>query len=119
MSLADGTGVLDLSANNPPILVSRRTAKLSKTFGATGQSDWIYLYGRHEVSLTAFGVATVKLERSLDGGTTPIDVTLPDGATANAYSAEAGFEIDAGVQGMLVRFNCTAWTSGSIVCKIF
>lgn len=113
----DHTGVKDLSGNNPNICVQQRTLKLSKTFSGTGVSDWVFLKGRHPVYIKHSGTATVKMERSNDGGATVQDIKLPDGSTTAEYTAEATFDIDLGEKGGLVRFNCTAHTN-NVTCEI-
>ena len=113
----DHQGVRDLSGNNPNACVQQKTLKLSKTFSATGTSDWVFLKGRHSVSIMHTGTATVKLERSNDGGVTATDIMLPDGVTAASFTAEAAFDMDFGDQGSLIRFNCTAHTN-NVTCEI-
>lgn len=105
----DHSGVRDVSDNGNPIVVQRSATKLSGTFAATGTSDAVFVKGINKIELN-FGSGSVTLQRSLDSGATFVDVVLPDGITAAAFTADAAFDYDAGT-GSLLRFNCTSHSS--------
>ncbi len=63
-------------------------------------------------------VATMQLQRSTDGGTTYIPLSVDNAGNANSYTAPMSlpcFEPEAGV---LYRWTCTAFTSGTINYRI-
>ena len=84
---------------------------LEETFTATGQSSTFPLRkSPYNFSISGTFVGTVVLQRSFDEGVTFLDVrtfTEPD--------ERIGDEPEPGT---LYRFNCTAFTSGSIVCRL-
>lgn len=97
---------------------------LSGTFAATGQSANGIVIGSFNVSLwgTPLGSAgeagtfsgTVNVERSLDNGTTWIPASTDGTGTQAIYTGPisvTGFEPE---DGSLYRFNCTAYSSGTI-----
>jgi hypothetical protein len=91
---------------------------LSGSFTATGQSSSSGFIGKANVWLYGTSpVGTVKLERSPDQGTTWIDVsadTLGTGASYALNSTEVSFMVEEIETAVLWRFNCTAYTSGTI-----
>lgn len=93
----------------------------SGSFTGTGQSTGIGLMGRVNVSLGGTApVGTVKLERSFDSGTTYIDVSLDALGTPASYalnSTEVSLIVEEIEQNVLWRFNCTAYTSGTITYR--
>lgn len=73
---------------------------------ATGISKIFSLTGDFNVSLIGFGAATINLERSLDGvnwGVLSTFTANKEHVAINPTSAS-------------FRFNCTAYTSGTITC---
>lgn len=98
--------------------MSRPIALVSGTFGATGQSAAVELYGNYNFNLSFAGaVGTVRLERSYDGGSSWVVTTKPD-LTAASFTADVdgvGFEPESNV---LYRWNCTAYTSGTISYRL-
>ncbi len=86
------------------------TVSVEGTFTSTGQSDAVALYGDFNISLSGFGAATVSLERSFDDGA--------NWRTVKDYTdnvQEIGQEIEGSV---LYRWNCTAFTSGTIAYRL-
>ena len=63
------------------------------------------------------GVGTVKIQKSYDGGTTYVDVSLDTTGSPASYSI-SNSSIDVVLlnleQSAVYRFNCTAYTSGTI-----
>lgn len=89
------------------------------TFTATGQSDGILLGGDYNVSLWGTFSATVKLQRSFDGGTTWLDVSKDaDGNAASYTSAVSLIANEPEDGGALIRLNCSAFTSGTVNYRI-
>jgi len=87
------------------------TAKVEKTFTATGNSDPVRIDPRRKFNVSmAFGSGTVQLQRSFDGGTT---WKVISSKTADFEEVREEPE-----DGMLYRFECTAYTSGNIICRL-
>ena len=76
------------------------------TFTGTGVSKVFNISGDFNVSLLGFGTATVDLERSLDG----VNWGVLGSFTANKE------HIAINPTNASFRFNCSAYTSGTIVC---
>lgn len=74
-------------------------------------SDWVHLKGDYNFSLSGTWVATVHLQRSFDGGITPLDV---DSFTAN--TEQVGTE----PEGAHYRFGVKTgnYTSGTVVGRL-
>lgn len=96
---------------------------VASTFGATGQSaaftpDTLtpIKQGRFNLTLSGTFVATVRLERSFDAGSTwhPCTV-LGRSQNFTAPCSEVVRETEAGVQ---YRLNCTAYTSGTVTYRL-
>ena len=81
-------------------------ASVTGSFTATGQSSVTGLHGKFSLSLTGFGVGTVKLERSFDDGTT--------WGVVEEFTADAEKVGEENSYGAVYRLNCTAYTSGTI-----
>lgn len=98
------------------------TTYVSGSFTGTGTSTGIGFLGKANVSLGGTSpVGTVKLERSFDGGTTYIDVSQDAAGTPASYalnSTEVSFVVEEIERGALWRFNCTAYTSGTITYRL-
>ena len=90
---------------------------ISGTFGATGQSASIPVFGFASVFIEG-GTGTVEVERSTDGGANFHAVSQDEIGTPAAYATTT----DVGFNGrifepesqVLYRFNCTSYTSGTI-----
>lgn len=74
-------------------------------------SEWIHLKGPFNFSLSGTWTATVTLQRSFDGGTTPLDT---DTKSANTE------DIGDAVEGALYRFGVKTgdYTSGTVVGRL-
>jgi hypothetical protein len=92
---------------------------VASTFTATGQSSALTpVAGRgFNISLWGTFVATVRLERSFDGGTTWLPITANGTGLMNftAACSEQWSDDEVGVQ---YRLNCTAYTSGTVNYRI-
>ena len=75
--------------------------------------------GRYTLTatLSGFGTATVRLERSFDGGSSWKTVSKPD-LTAASFTADVDGVGEEPEIGLLYRFNCTAFTAGPIAYRI-
>ncbi len=86
-------------------------------FGSTGQSASATVYGPFNIAIWGTFVGTVALERALDG-TNFVAVATDGTGTAASYTSPVsvtGVEVESGVT---YRFNCTAWSSGTIHCRL-
>lgn len=93
--------------------MSGAVVKLSGSFVGTGQSGSITVFGPFNIALWGVFSGTVNLERALDG-TNFVAVATDGTGTAASYTAPVsvtGVEVESAV---LYRFNCTAFTSGTI-----
>jgi hypothetical protein len=79
--------------------------RLKHVFTATGNSDNLHFQGYFSLSLSGFGAGTVKVQRKVNGQWKDVD-----SYTANAE--DEGFD----GAGHEYRFNCSAYTSGSLLC---
>lgn len=66
--------------------------------------------GKADVSISGTFVATVVLQRSFDDGTTWVNVS--------SHTVPTEFLHENNTSGVKYRFNCTAYTSGTIVCRM-
>lgn len=96
-----------------------------QTFNITGTGNPTSTTGATSVTLKGYfdvtfqgGVGTVKLEKTYDG-TNWFDVSQDAGGTQASYVLTAGLELSfvgfEPAENVSYRFNCTAYTSGTIV----
>jgi hypothetical protein len=96
---------------------------VTKSFTATGQSDnfdpFADNFGASRFNLTISGtfVATIRLERSFDEGSTWHPCTRSDGSS-RTWAAPMSIIVSEVEAGVLYRLNCTAFTSGTAVCRL-
>lgn len=84
---------------------------VSGSFTGSGQvSDWFQTAGGFNLSLSGFGTATVKLQRSFDEGDTAVDV--------ETFTASAERRVDDPEPGVWYRFNCSSHSSGTISYRL-
>lgn len=98
--------------------VDQAQVYVTGAFTGTGQSSARPVKGYYNFALWGTFVGTARLEKSYDGGTTYIPVSLDalgDPASYTAPVSVTGFECEAGV---LYRVNCTAFTSGTINYRV-
>lgn len=102
---------------------------MTQTFTGTGTGTFapasatgIEVHGDFNVTLGGTApVGTVKLEKSFDGGSNWFDVSRNNAGDAASYalsSTEMAFQLYEPEMGVIYRFNCTAFTSGTIVGRI-
>lgn len=87
--------------------------KLTGTLASTTQSAAVKVYGPFNIALWGTFAGVVALERALDG-TNFVAVATDGLGTAASYTTPVsvtGVEVESEV---LYRFNCTAYTSGTI-----
>ena len=92
---------------------------VSGEFEATGQSgdnaagDAPEFQGEFNLTISGTFVATVRLERSFDGGSTWHPCTRSDGG-ARQWTAPISIVVREPEDGVEYRLNCTAFTSGTV-----
>lgn len=92
---------------------------LAGTFTATGTSAAIGLSGDFNFSLSGTFQASIVLEKSFDGGTTWIPVSLDGtGLPVSLVSQGASIVTQEIEAGMLYRVNCSSYASGSAFWRI-
>lgn len=74
--------------------------------------------GAYNFSLWGTFVATVRLERSFDGGATWIPVSKDSSGADASFTAPCGVTGAEPEDGVLYRANCTAFTSGTINYRV-
>lgn len=98
-------------------------AVVSGSFVATGQSHSFLVDGPFNACLYGSSgpngswTATIRLERSFDGGTTWIVCGIGGSGTQAVYSTpnqDVSLVVAEPERGVLYRWNCTAYTSGTI-----
>ena len=103
------------------MVMPAKAQPVSGTFTATGQSSAFYpMPGTFSVKLSS-GVATVKLERSSDSGSTWDDVSADSLGTVASWSlnsTEVGVLVDEPEINIQYRLNCTAYTSGTVTYRL-
>jgi hypothetical protein len=89
------------------------------TFTGTGSGAWVAdLTGAFHAALSGTFVGTVVLEQSFDGGTTAVPVSADLYGTPISLSAPMGLSLYEEESGVLYRFRCSAWTSGTIAWRL-
>src|SRR5437016_2675780 len=108
------------AASQAPPSGDQANAVLTGSFAATGQSNSFLCWGPFNLVLYGSGGpngnwnATVRLERSFDGGTTWIVCGIGGGGQQATWtSAGTGADVSVIVgepeKGVIYRLNCTAW----------
>lgn len=98
---------------------------VSGTFTATGQSAPFRITGASasypvsfNVVLSGTFVATVSLERSFDNGANWAVVNADPTGSAATYTAGINVRGTENEDGVMYRWNCTAYTSGTVSYRI-
>lgn len=104
--------------------MSSGVIRISGTFAGTGQSSTAVVFGLFNVVLwgtplggageTATFSGTVNVERSMDNGTTWVPVSTDGTGTQAIYTTPVSVSGMEPENGVLYRFNCTTYTSGTI-----
>lgn len=96
-------------------------ADLVEAFAGPGVSEGREMTGKFGV-LIRDGVGDIEIQRSLDDGATYSVVSRDADGTNAKYSVNNDVAVNAIVeeplQGVLYRFECTAFTSGPINCRL-
>lgn len=74
--------------------------------------------GPFNVSVWGTFVATWSIERSFDGGTTWLNVSLNGSGSANSFTAGTTLTFSEPESGVQYRVHVTAWTSGTVNWRI-
>jgi hypothetical protein len=74
--------------------------------------------GKFNASVQGFGTATVKLERSFDEGATWQVVSKDSSGADASFTANCSLVVEEVEKGVMYRWNCTAWTSGTLACRL-
>ena len=89
------------------------------TLGGTGGGTALRALPGAPVSVTLSGAwaGTVVIERSYDGGTTFVAISMP---APLSYTANVSIDVQNASQeiGVLYRVNCTAYTSGTVAYRL-
>jgi hypothetical protein len=88
------------------------------TSASGGGSPFQAPKGKFNATLSGFGVGTVKLERSFDAGLTWVTVSKDSSGSDASFTANCSLTIDEPEKGVLYRFNCSAWSSGTIAYRL-
>lgn len=87
-------------------------------FTGTGQSGSVELYGGFNLTLSGPFVATVKLERSFDNGSTWLVCSRDTAGNEASYTAPVSLVANEPEAGVIYRLNCTVYTSGTVTYRL-
>ena len=90
-----------------------KTASLTSATAAGS----IEMYGKFNASIQGTFVATVALQRSYDNSTWETVSKDASGSDAS-FTAPCSFQVEEVERGVFYRWNCTAYTSGTINTRI-
>lgn len=96
----------------------RAIVLITKAFTATGTSDSAVFRGQFDAALWGTFVGTAQLQQSFDGGTTWIPVSIDSSGSPASYTAPVAVTAFEPEDGVLYRWECTAYTSGTINARI-
>ena len=85
----------------------------SGAFSGTGAGAGVALCGPFNLSVWGTFVATVVVERSFDGGTTWLPLSLDTYGTTVSLTAPCSLIVSEPETGVLYRLRCSAFTSGT------
>lgn len=94
------------------------------SFTATGVSEWFkpsmrtMAWAHLNISASGTFVATIKIERSFDGGTTAFVCSSDSADTEASFTAPFSVVAEEPSAGVLYRLNCPAYTSGAVAYRI-
>ena len=93
-------------------------ALVAGNFAGTGNSAAVAVHGPFNITLAGFGSATVKVERSFDGGGNWHVASRDAAGSEAAYEADCSLVAEEPEAGVLYRLACTAHGSGTIAYRI-
>lgn len=88
------------------------------TFVAATSGTSAQFMGPFNIELSGTWVGTVQLERSFDGGTTFVAAAMDTAGTAAAYTTNVSIVVSEPEPGVIYRWRCTAYTSGTVSYRI-
>ena len=91
-------------------MVQETREAVSASFTGTGSTDAFVTRGGFNMSLSGFGDATAKLQRSFDQGVSWLDV--------ESFTADVERRVDDPEQDVYYRVNISVYTSGTIVVRL-
>lgn len=92
---------------------------IASVFTAVAQGASGFIQGKFNVSIRGNFVGTVFLQRSFDNGVTWQLCTGYNNQLPSAgFTIGVSFVCEEPEDGVLYRFNCTQWTSGTITTRI-
>ena len=92
---------------------------LQGQFTGTGASASVPVTGVANLLLSFNGAsATVEIQRSFDGGSTWYTLSKDSTPNPASYTDDINASIDEFEYGVLYRFNCTSYTSGTITYRL-
>ncbi len=115
------------AVSQTPPAGDQANAVVSRSFTGTGQSPSFLVWGTFNVVFGGSGGpngnwnATIRIERSFDGGTTWYVAGVGGGgqqAIYNTANQDVSVTVDEPEKGVLYRLNCSAWTSGTINFRV-
>lgn len=103
-----------------PTTTDRDTARglVAGSFTGTGNSPDLLVEGGINIDIRGTFVATVKVRRSFDGGTTWAYLSDQDGYADRTYTGPASFWIWEHETGVLYDLECSAFTSGTVTYRL-
>lgn len=96
-------------------------APVTGSFTAAGQASAAFapMPGvPFDFDLNGVFAATVALQRSFDGGTTWNTVALPSSGAPLSTTSSVSSSYVENEGGVVYRFQCTAWTSGTVTYRL-
>jgi hypothetical protein len=93
-------------------------ANMTAAMTAISRSAAVRIRGSYNLSIWGVFVATGRLERSFDGGTTWIPVSKDSSGADASFTAPCGITGYEPEDGVLYSFNCSAYTSGTMNVRI-
>lgn len=101
---------------------AQRAVEFEHPFTAAGQSAGVEIRGAFNMEIRG-GVGTVQLEKSYDEGAAWAVVSKDVDGNAASYAITASpgavnLMVEEPEPGVQYRFNCTAYTSGTISCRL-
>lgn len=93
-------------------------AVVLNNLGTVAAGDPMSVYGLFNAALSGTFSATARLERTFDGGTTYIPAFNVNTGSVVASTAPCSFTLNEPERGVSWRWNCTAYTSGTISARL-
>lgn len=88
------------------------------TASGIGSTSNAFFVGGVNAVVSGTFAGTVRIERSFDGGSAWLPVTSAIDGTVLAITTPTAIVLDEPESAVLYRWNCTAYTSGTINCRL-